>query len=65
MGCHKIFNLQLKDPMSVTLSITIKTFKFLTLFVALVGTIYAGVTSADFKGSGLPLLKPEKYKKNF
>ena len=42
--CYKISNLELKDPMFVSLSITLKTFKFLTLFVALIGTIDADVT---------------------
>ena len=51
--------------MSVSISITLKTFKFLTLFVALVETIDADVISGGFKGSGMPLLKPEKYKKHF
>ena len=50
--------------MFVSLSITLEIFKFLTLVVALVGTNNAGVTSDGFKGSR-PLLKPEKYKKNF
>ena len=50
----QISNLELKDPMSVSLSITFKTFKFLTLFVALVGTIDAGDTGGGFKGSGPP-----------
>ena len=40
--------------MPVSLSITLKTFKFLTLFVALVGTIDPGVTSGGFNGSGPP-----------
>ena len=52
IGCYKISNLELKDPISVGLSITLKTFKFITLFVALVGTIDAGVTIGGFKGSG-------------
>ena len=34
--------------MSVSLSITLKTFKFSTLFVALVGAIDTGVTSGGF-----------------
>ena len=51
--------------MSVSLSITFKTFKFLALFVALVVTIDAGVTSGEFKGSGPLLPKPEKNKKTF
>ena len=50
--------------MFVSLSITLKTFNFLTLFVALIGTNDAGVTNDGFKGYG-PLLKLEKYKKNF
>ena len=50
--------------MFVSLSITLKTFKFLLLFVALIGTIDVGVTSDGYKGSG-PLLKPENYKNNF
>ena len=49
--------------MSVSLSITLKTFEFLTVFVALVGTIDAGGTSSGFKGSEPPLLKPDKHKK--
>ena len=65
IGCYKISNSELKNPLSVGLSNTAKTFNFLTLFVALIGTIDAGVTSGGFKGSGSPLLKPEKYKKNF
>ena len=51
--------------MSVSLSNTLKIFKLLALFVALVGMIDAGVTSYGIKGFGLPLLKPKKYKKNF
>ena len=47
--------------MFVNLSITLKTFKFLTSFVALIGTFDARVISDGFKGSGP---KPEKYKKN-
>ena len=35
--------------MSVGLSITLKAFKFLTLFVALVRTIDAGVISGGFQ----------------
>ena len=35
--------------MPVSLSITLKTFKFLTLFVALVGTIDAGVSGSGLK----------------
>ena len=50
--------------MSVSHSITFKAFKFLTLLVALAGTIDASFTSGGYKGSG-PLLKPEKFKKNF
>ena len=50
--------------MSVGVSITLKTFKFPTLFVALVGAIDAGLTSDGFKESE-PLLKREKYKKYF
>ena len=46
--CYKISNLELKDSMSIGLSITLKTFKSLTLFVALVRTIDAGVTSGGF-----------------
>ena len=41
-----------------------KTFKFLTLFVALVGAIDAGVTSGGSRRVRAPQLKPEKYKKN-
>ena len=37
--------------MSASLSIALKTFKFQTLFVALVGTIDAGATSGKLKGS--------------
>ena len=37
--------------MCVSLSITFMAFKFLALFVALVGTIDAGVTSGGLKGS--------------
>ena len=40
--------------MSVSLSITLKTLKFLTLFVAIVGTADAGVNRSGFKGSGPP-----------
>ena len=50
--------------MFASLSTTLKAFKFLALFVSLIGTIDVGVTSNGFKGSG-PLLKLEKYKKNF
>ena len=49
--------------MPVSQNITLKTFKFLALFVALVVTIDIVVTSGGFKGSGPPLPKPEKYKK--
>ena len=38
--------------MSVSLSITFKTFKYLTLFLTLVGTIDAGVTVSGIEGSG-------------
>ena len=38
--------------MSVGLSITLKTFKFLALFVALVRTMDAVVTSNGFQESG-------------
>ena len=51
--------------MPVSLSHTLRTFKFLTLFGTLVGTIDAGVTSGRFKGTTHPLLKPENCKKNF
>ena len=40
--------------MSVCLSITLKTFKFLTLFVDLVGTIDTVITSGGLKESGPP-----------
>ena len=45
--CYKISNLEFKDPMHVSLSITLETFKFLTWFVALVGTIDAGIRGAN------------------
>ena len=57
---QKVSYLELKDPMFVSLRITLKTLKFLTLFVALIGTIDAGITSDKFMGSG-PLFKLEKY----
>ena len=41
-----------------------KIFKFLTLLVALVGTIDPGVSSGGSRRVRTPLLKPEKYKKN-
>ena len=44
----QISNLELKVPMSLGLSITLKTFKFPTLFVALVGAIDSGVTRGKF-----------------
>ena len=44
--------------MSAGLSITFTAFKFLSLFVSLVGKIGAGVISGGFKRSGLQL-KPE------
>ena len=50
--------------MSVGISIILKAFKFLTLFVALGRTIDAGVTSGGFQESD-PQLKQQKYKKNF
>ena len=50
--------------MFVSLSITLKTFKFLTLFLALIGKIDAGVTIDGFKGSD-PRLNRKKYEKNF
>ena len=50
--------------MSVRLSsIALKTFNFLTLFVALVETIDAGVTSGGFKRSGLLAQTAEIYEK--
>ena len=45
------------------LSITLKAFEFLTLFVALVGTIDAGVTSGSFKGPESPCSNRRNIKK--
>ena len=50
IGCYKISNLELKDPMSVSLSIALKTFKFLPLFVILLEQSTLAIPEADSRG---------------